>query len=746
LIPQSFIQELLTRVDIVDVVGRSVKLKKAGANYQGLCPFHNEKTPSFSVSPTKQFYHCFGCGAHGSSINFLMEHFGMGFVEAVHELARDAGLTVPEDNSREGRDAAQKASQQLALSQWMDRAAAYYRLRLKETPAAIQYLKDRGVSGETAKRFGLGYAPAGWRNLEGVLPDYAAEDAERAGLVIAGDEGRRYDRFRERVMFPIRNPRGQIIGFGGRVMGAGEPKYLNSPEGPLFSKGHELYGLYEAREGIRETGRVLVVEGYMDVVMLHQYGCTYAVATLGTATTAVHITKLLRQADRIVFAFDGDSAGRRAAWRALENALPVLSDTKQLDFLFLPPEHDPDSFVREEGLEAFEALVRDALPLSSFLLKELASRGDITTPEGRARMQAELKPLVLQMPDIALRTQILVDMAGRLGLHTEELASYVGLQLARPAAPSGRSGQGRNFGGAGGHARAGNDYGARQAGRSGASRSDGRWGGAAQGAGFQGAGSHGAHGDASGADPYGRGTHAGGNRSGSGHGGWTREGGAGRPDGGRAGAGDGRWGGAVQGAAGHDAGRRGGYGDGSRGADAAGRDRNFGSRAGRDGGFAGRSGFSASGPGGAGGGRLRPTPTTLVQRVCLLLAYYPALAQEPLEDENLLPQRLLDWRARLAGLPVGAHFASVLAGVREESPAQAAFIEQLDEKDAGVMASMGYDEAQKDYFNALDRLRLDQARHELVRAVSQGLDEPGVRTRYEELTAVIKRLSERGAG
>ena len=743
MIPQSFIQELLTRVDIVDVVGRSVKLKKAGANYQGLCPFHNEKTPSFSVSPTKQFYHCFGCGAHGSSINFLMEHFGMGFVEAVHELARDAGLTVPEDNSREGRDAAQKASQQLALSQWMDRAAAYYRLRLKETPAAIQYLKDRGVSGETAKRFGLGYAPAGWRNLEGVLPDYAAEDAERAGLVIAGDEGRRYDRFRERVMFPIRNPRGQIIGFGGRVMGAGEPKYLNSPEGPLFSKGHELYGLYEAREGIRETGRVLVVEGYMDVVMLHQYGCTYAVATLGTATTAVHITKLLRQADRIVFAFDGDSAGRRAAWRALENALPVLSDTKQLDFLFLPPEHDPDSFVREEGLEAFEALVRDALPLSSFLLKELASRGDITTPEGRARMQAELKPLVLQMPDIALRTQILVDMAGRLGLHTEELASYVGLQLARPAAPSGRSGQGRNFGGAGGHARAGNDYGARQAGRSGASRSDGRWGGAAQGAGFQGAGSHG---DASGADPYGRGTHAGGNRSGSGHGGWTREGGAGRPDGGRAGAGDGRWGGAVQGAAGHDAGRRGGYGDGSRGADAAGRDRNFGSRAGRDGGFAGRSGFFASGPGGAGGGRLRPTPTTLVQRVCLLLAYYPALAQEPLEDENLLPQRLLDWRARLAGLPVGAHFASVLAGVREESPAQAAFIEQLDEKDAGVMASMGYDEAQKDYFNALDRLRLDQARHELVRAVSQGLDEPGARTRYEELTAVIKRLSERGAG
>ena len=434
MIPQSFIQELLTRVDVVDVVGKAVKLRKAGANYQGLCPFHNEKTPSFSVSPTKQFYHCFGCGAHGSAISFLMEHHGLGFVEAVHELARDVGLTVPEDHSREGAEAARKASQQLALSQWLDQAARYYRSRLKETPAAISYLKERGVTGEIARHFGLGYAPAGWRNLEGVLPDYAAEDAVRAGLVIAGEDGKRYDRFRERIMFPIRNPRGQVIGFGGRVLGQGEPKYLNSPEGPLFSKGHELYGLFEAREGIRTSGRVLVVEGYMDVVMLHQHGCHYAVATLGTATTAMHLGKLLRLADRVVFSFDGDAAGRRAAWRALENALPLLSDTKQLDFLFLPPEHDPDSFVRAEGLEAFEACVRDALPLSSFLLKELAQRADITTPEGRARMQAELKPLVQQMPDIALRTQILVDMAGRLGLPTEELAAYCGLQMALPVA------------------------------------------------------------------------------------------------------------------------------------------------------------------------------------------------------------------------------------------------------------------------------------------------------------------------
>ena len=275
----------------------------------------------------------------------------------------------------------------------------------------------------------------------------------RAGLVIAGEDGKRYDRFRERIMFPIRNPRGQVIGFGGRVLGQGEPKYLNSPEGPLFSKGHELYGLFEAREGIRASGRVLVVEGYMDVVMLHQHGCQYAVATLGTATTATHLGKLLRLADRVVFSFDGDAAGRRAAWRALENALPLLSDTKQLDFLFLPPEHDPDSFVRAEGLEAFEACVRDALPLSSFLLKELAQRADITTPEGRARMQAELKPLVQQMPDIALRTQILVDMAGRLGLPTEELAAYCGLQMAHPVAHV-REGGGRHGGRAvGGDAR-----------------------------------------------------------------------------------------------------------------------------------------------------------------------------------------------------------------------------------------------------------------------------------------------------
>ena len=661
MIPQSFIQELLTRVDVVDVVGKAVKLRKAGANYQGLCPFHNEKTPSFSVSPTKQFYHCFGCGAHGSAISFLMEHHGLGFVEAVHELARDVGLTVPEDHSREGAEAARKASQQLALSQWLDQAARYYRSRLKETPAAISYLKERGVTGETARHFGLGYAPAGWRNLEGVLPDYAAEDAVRAGLVIAGDDGKRYDRFRERIMFPIRNPRGQVIGFGGRVLGQGEPKYLNSPEGPLFSKGHELYGLFEAREGIRTSGRVLVVEGYMDVVMLHQHGCHYAVATLGTATTAMHLGKLLRLADRVVFSFDGDAAGRRAAWRALENALPLLSDTKQLDFLFLPPEHDPDSFVRAEGLEAFEACVRDALPLSSFLLKELAHRADITTPEGRARMQAELKPLVQQMPDIALRTQILVDMAGRLGLATEELATYCDLQMAHPVAHVRESG-GRHGGlAAGGDARSRRSNAPMTQGaslREHANPADGR--------------------------PW-------------------RE------------ASSGRW---------QD-------GRGARGQSGIDRTYRGGSQAG------------ARMPGAA---RTRPAPPTLQQRICLLLAYYPALAQEPLEDASLLPQALLDWRNELATLPAGAHFASVLAEVRATDPRKADFIESLDQRDAGVMAAMDYDEARTDYLGALDRMRLDQARREVVQVVSRGLDEPGGRTRYAELMATIQRLSQRGTG
>ncbi|HYF59519.1 MAG TPA: DNA primase, partial [Burkholderiaceae bacterium] len=337
MIPQSFIQELLARVDIVDVVGKHVKLKKGGANWLGLCPFHGEKSPSFTVSPTKQFYHCFGCGAHGSAIGFLMEHAGLGYVDAIHELARSLGLSVPEER---GPDDARRRDPDLLST--LEAAARFYRQRLKDAPAAIEYLKSRGVSGETALRFGIGYAPEGWRGLEAAVPDYSAKALVESGLVIEpeadepeGGRRKRYDRFRDRIMFPIRNPRGQVIGFGGRVLGQGEPKYLNSPETPLFSKGRELYGLFEGREAIRRADCAIVVEGYMDVVMLAQHGVGHAVATLGTATTAQHVQKLLRLVERVVFAFDGDAAGRRAAWRALEACLPHASDTKRVDFLFL---------------------------------------------------------------------------------------------------------------------------------------------------------------------------------------------------------------------------------------------------------------------------------------------------------------------------------------------------------------------------------------------------------------------------
>jgi len=337
MIPQSFIADLLNRVDIVDVVGRYVPLKKGGANLMGLCPFHNEKSPSFTVSPTKQFYHCFGCGVNGSAITFLMEYGGMGFVEAVKDLAQAVGLSVPEEygtddgRRRDGPDFA-------ALSDLLERANRFYRDRLKSERSAIDYLKGRGLTGDVARQFGLGYAPYEWNALENIFgADYGGKALLDAGLVIDGEKGRRYDRFRGRVTFPIRNTRGALIGFGGRVIGVGEPKYLNSPETPLFEKGRELYGLFEARQAIRAAGRVLVVEGYMDVVALAQHGVGHAVATLGTACTPAHVQKLVRQTDHVIFCFDGDAAGRRAAWRALENSLPLVADDKKFSFLFLPP-------------------------------------------------------------------------------------------------------------------------------------------------------------------------------------------------------------------------------------------------------------------------------------------------------------------------------------------------------------------------------------------------------------------------
>jgi DNA primase len=429
MIPQSFIADLLNRIDIVEVVGRHVTLKKAGANFQGLCPFHNEKSPSFSVSPTKQFYHCFGCGAHGSAISFLMEHSGLTYVDAIEELARSAGLTVPREERRP-QDLA-KQQQAIALSEVMSPAADWYKQQLKLNTRAIDYLKGRGLSGEIAKRFNLGYAPESWQGLEAVFGAYSQDSIANvlveAGLIIQS-EAKRYDRFRDRIMFPIRNPKGQVIAFGGRILDAGEPKYLNSPETPLFSKGNTLYGLFEARQAIRDKGCVIVCEGYMDVVALAQLGFANGVATLGTACTANHVRALMRQTDRIIFSFDGDAAGQRAAKRALEACLPMMADDKEIKFLFLPTEHDPDSFVRERGAPAFEEAIRQAMPLSSFLIQVANEGHDWNTPEDRAQTQHAAKPLLLSMPAIALRAQLIRELAQRVGITPVELESFCGFK------------------------------------------------------------------------------------------------------------------------------------------------------------------------------------------------------------------------------------------------------------------------------------------------------------------------------
>ncbi|TWC66661.1 DNA primase [Herbaspirillum sp. SJZ099] len=438
MIPQSFIQDLLTRVDIVDVVGRYVQLKKGGANFMGLCPFHNEKSPSFTVSPTKQFYHCFGCGAHGTAISFLIEYSGMGFVEAVKDLAQNVGMVLPENEDRiPPAQRAENQAKSMALSDVMARANDFYRQQLRTAQPAIDYLKRRGLTGEIAARFGLGYSPDEWDSLRQVFPEYENEALVESGLVIdkseeGGGHRKRYDRFRGRVMFPIRNTKGQVIGFGGRVMDGGEPKYLNSPETPLFQKGSELYGLFEARQAIREAGYALVTEGYMDVVALAQLGFPQAVATLGTACTPIHVQKLLRQTDQVIFSFDGDSAGRRAARRALEACLPHASDNKTIKFLFLPAEHDPDSYVREMGAAAFEEQIREALPLSQFLLREIIGDNDLRTPEGRAHAQFAAKPMLQALPASALRLQIVRSVAQATQSTPSEIEAL--FELEKPVA------------------------------------------------------------------------------------------------------------------------------------------------------------------------------------------------------------------------------------------------------------------------------------------------------------------------
>ncbi len=432
MIPESFIQELLHRVDVVDLIDGYVPLKKAGANFAACCPFHNEKSPSFTVSPSKQFYHCFGCGAHGTAIGFLMEYSGLGFIDAIRELSSRVGLQVPEDEGRRPHDGPKIT----ALTEIMARAAKYYYEQLKRSAKAIDYLKGRGVSGEIAQKFGIGYAPEGWQNLEAVFEDYAGAELQTAGLVIRNEQGRLYDRFRDRVMFPIMNQKGEMIAFGGRVLGDGEPKYLNSPETPLFEKGREVFGLPQARAALRDRNTAIVVEGYMDVVALAQHGVGNAVATLGTATTATHVQKLLRQVDRIVYCFDGDNAGRKAAWRALENSLEALPEQKSIGFVFLPDTEDPDSFVRRHGTEAFDRLIAQATPLSEFLLRELASHCDMTSAEGRARLVAEAKPLLARLQTPLLRLQLIKRLAEASGFSQPEVERLCDLRPIARAAPA----------------------------------------------------------------------------------------------------------------------------------------------------------------------------------------------------------------------------------------------------------------------------------------------------------------------
>ncbi|MCK5813775.1 MAG: DNA primase [Cocleimonas sp.] len=422
-IPQDFIDGLLTRVDVVDIINTRVPLKKKGREYTACCPFHNEKTPSFTVSTSKQFYYCFGCGAHGSAISFLMEYDHMDFVEAIEALASQLGLEVP----REGGAQTPKKIISKDLYTLMQDASEYYQLQLKGSKTAKQYLEDRGLSDEISTRFMLGYALAGWDHVLKYLGhSYTPTQMIDTGLVIEKDKGGGYDRYRDRIMFPIRNRKGQVIGFGGRVMGDEKPKYINSPETELFHKGSELYGFYEARDATRKLERIIVVEGYMDVIALAQYGISYAVATLGTATTQEHIQLLFRSVPEIIFCFDGDRAGKEAAWRALNNALSMVVDGKEIRFLFLPDGEDPDSLVRDIGKESFEdSYTKDALALTDYLLNHLQQEFNISSKEGKSRFLNALGDLVKKMPDSLVRDQLLTEVANKTNISITSIKKRV---------------------------------------------------------------------------------------------------------------------------------------------------------------------------------------------------------------------------------------------------------------------------------------------------------------------------------
>jgi len=422
LIPQDFIDDLIARADITEVVGRRVQLKKAGREFKACCPFHDEKTPSFTVSPGKGFYHCFGCGAHGTAIGFLMEFDHMSFVEAIESLAASMGVDVPRSESDK------PARRYDELFSLLDTVARHWQACLKESPAAVEYVKQRGIDGSTAKRFGIGYAPDGWSNVLDKFgkSEEATEKLLATGLIIRKDNGQHYDRFRDRIMFPIRDARGRTIGFGGRTLGDGEPKYLNSPETVLFHKGRELYGLYEARQALRSIDQLVVVEGYMDAVALARHGIDFAVATLGTATTPEHLNRLFRLTENVCFAFDGDRAGRKAAWRALENALPLIREGRQIRFMFLPEGHDPDSYVNELGTDAFLEALDKGVALSEFLIQELAGQVDMNTVDGRARLAELARPLVNKVPAGVYRELLIDSLAERVGLTAAKLEKTLG--------------------------------------------------------------------------------------------------------------------------------------------------------------------------------------------------------------------------------------------------------------------------------------------------------------------------------
>src|SRR5271165_5347627 len=420
-IPQPFIDEVVARSDIVEIVGARVPLKKSGREYKACCPFHSEKSPSFWVSPEKQFYHCFGCGAHGTVVGFLMQYDKLGFLEAVADLAERAGLELP----KEAEGAREPGT--VDLYEVLARAARFFEQNLADNARARAYLEHRGIDAPTSARFALGYAPDSWNAL---LNRFGGREEERrqllqAGLIVerdargGGAQGGFYDRFRDRLMFPIRDSRGRVLGFGGRVIEQGEPKYLNSPETPLFHKGRELYGLYEARQARADFKRLMVVEGYMDVVRLHQAGINYAVATLGTATTQEHLNKIFRMTSEVVFSFDGDRAGRQAAWRAMENSVPLARDGRELKFMFLPEGHDPDTLVAAEGAEKFENRLQSALPLSEYLVEQLLTQVDLKHVDGRAKLGALAAPLFARMPD---------------GIYRELLADRLAAEIRMPAA------------------------------------------------------------------------------------------------------------------------------------------------------------------------------------------------------------------------------------------------------------------------------------------------------------------------